>query len=108
MKKHLLLSIPLLAFVLLLSSFLQSERITGNGDVKQEDRQAAKFKNIGTSGTFKVYITQGNTHSIRIEAESNLHSYIETEDSEDPKCKERIKQTTKDGKGYATCRRCVN
>jgi len=78
MKKNLLLSIPLLAFVLLLSSFLQSERITGNGDVKQEDRQAAKFKNIGTSGTFKVYITQGNTHSIRVEAESNLLPYIET------------------------------
>jgi Putative auto-transporter adhesin, head GIN domain len=84
MKKNLLLSIPLLAFVLLLSSFLQSERITGNGDVKQEDRQATTFKNIGTSGTFKVYITQGNTHSIRIEAESNLLPYIETKiDGED-------------------------
>lgn len=78
MKKNLLLSIPLLAFVLLLSSFLQNERITGNGDVKQEDRQATKFKNIGTSGTFKVHIQQGNTHSIRIEAESNLLPYIET------------------------------
>jgi hypothetical protein len=84
MKKNLLLSIPLLAFVLLLSSFLQNERITGNGDVKQEDRQATKFKNIGTSGTFKVYIQQGNTHSIRIEAESNLLPYIETKiDGED-------------------------
>lgn len=78
MKKNLFLSIPLLAFVLLLSSFLQNERITGNGDVKQENRQATRFKNIGTSGTFKVYIQQGNTHSIRIEAESNLLPYIET------------------------------
>lgn len=78
MKKSLFLSIPLLAFVVLLSSFLQNEKITGNGSVKQEDRQAAKFTNIGTSGTFKVYILQGNTHSIKVEAESNLLPYIET------------------------------
>lgn len=84
MKKNLFLYIPLLAFVLLLSSFLQNERIAGNGDVKQEDRQATKFKNIGTSGTFKVYITQGNSHSVKVEAESNLLPYIETKiDGED-------------------------
>ncbi|KAA2239651.1 DUF2807 domain-containing protein [Chitinophaga agrisoli] len=72
------LYIPLLASILVLSSFIQHERIKGNGDVKQEDRQAGKFKDIGTSGEFKVYITQGNTHTIKVEAESNLLPYIET------------------------------
>lgn len=79
MKKNLLLSIPLLAFILVLSSFWQDERIKGNGDVKQESREAATFENIGTSGTFKVFIQQGNSHSIQVEAESNLLPYIETE-----------------------------
>lgn len=78
MKKNLFLYIPLVAFILLLSSFIQNERIRGNGDVKQENRKAEKFKNIGTSGTFKVHIQQGNTHSIQVEAESNLLPYIET------------------------------
>jgi len=79
MKRKLFLYIPLLAFVLALSSFiLQQERVSGNGQVKQENRQAARFENIATSGTFKVYIQQGNTHSIQVEAESNLLPYIET------------------------------
>lgn len=78
MKRKLFLYIPLLAFILALSSFMQQERVNGNGQVKQENRQAARFRNIGTSGTFKVYIQQGNTHSIQVEAESNLLPYIET------------------------------
>jgi hypothetical protein len=82
MKKNIwLLGIPLLAAVLVLSSFAmqEHERIKGNGDVKQEKRNATAFRDIGTSGEFKVYIQQGNTHAISVEAESNLLPYIETE-----------------------------
>jgi hypothetical protein len=82
MKKSILfLSIPLLAAIMVFSSFVwqEHERVKGNGDVKQEKRPASAFKDIGTSGEFKVYIQQGNTHSIEIEAESNLLPYIVTE-----------------------------
>jgi hypothetical protein len=83
MKKSILfLSIPLLAAIMVFSSFVirqEHERVKGNGDIKQEKRPASAFKDIGTSGEFKVYIQQGNTHSIEIEAESNLLPYIVTE-----------------------------
>jgi hypothetical protein len=74
------LSVPMVMLLLVLCSFVwQSERIKGNGEMKAESRQASSFRAISTSAVFKVYIQQGNTHSVKVEAESNLLPYIETE-----------------------------
>ena len=74
-------ALPLLLTATLLVSFScnRNERIRGNGEVKEESRNAAPFKDISTSGAYKVIIQQGSGHSIRIAAEENLLPYIQTE-----------------------------
>lgn len=75
-----LVALPLLlAATALLSFSSQNERIKGNGNVKQESRDASAFTDISTSGVYKVIIEQGTTHSIRVEAEDNLLPYIVTD-----------------------------
>lgn len=62
----------------------RTEEVNGNGNIKKEKRNASAAVNeISTSGKFKVYITQGNTPSIEVEADENLLPYIETEISGD-------------------------
>ena len=77
---YLLIALPLLLAAGVLAAFSQvrNERIKGNGNVKQESRNATAFTDISTSGAYKVVLEQGNTHSIRVEAEDNLLPYIET------------------------------
>lgn len=77
----LMLALPLMLAVGVLTSFkyITEERIRGNGVVKEESRNASSFTDISTSGVYKVVITQGNSHSIRVEAEENLLPYIVTE-----------------------------
>ncbi|MFY0254298.1 head GIN domain-containing protein [Chitinophaga sp. 30R24] len=75
----LLLPVLLLAIGILCSFkvFKWEERIKGNGMIKEEARPVTgAFKNIATSGVFKVIIEQGSAHSIRIEAEENLLPYL--------------------------------
>ncbi|WP_119079332.1 head GIN domain-containing protein [Chitinophaga alhagiae] len=56
----------------------RQEQINGNGNMKKEKREAsAAIDEISTSGKFKVYITQGSTASIELEADENLLPYIE-------------------------------
>lgn len=76
-----LVALPLLLATSVLLSFTRpyEETIKGNGNVKQESREASAFTDISTSGVYKVIIEQGNTHSIRVEAEDNLLPYIITE-----------------------------
>ncbi|MBS0027397.1 head GIN domain-containing protein [Chitinophaga sp. 22321] len=85
---YLLIALPLLLAAGALVSFkytgisfshIREERIRGNGVMKQEPRDASPFTDISTSGVYKVVIEQGNTHSIRIDAEENLLPYIVTE-----------------------------
>lgn len=78
---YFIFALPLLLTATLLVSFScnRQERIRGNGEVKEESRDAAPFKDISTSGIYKVIIQQGSSHSIRIAAEENLLPYIKTE-----------------------------
>lgn len=58
--------------------YVNGERIRGNGDMKTEERQAANFNSISSHGGYDVHLTQGSGYNVKIEAESNLLSYIET------------------------------
>ncbi|RAJ88201.1 putative autotransporter adhesin-like protein [Chitinophaga dinghuensis] len=79
MKKLTAISLAFIAAIVLLSSFKTwNERVKGSGVVKTEDRSAGKFTGIATSGIFKVELTQGNSESIKLEAEDNILPIIET------------------------------
>ncbi|MBN2386692.1 MAG: DUF2807 domain-containing protein [Anaerolineales bacterium] len=53
--------------------------IAGNRDIVTENRQVSNFSNITLAGIGEVIITQGETETLVIEAESNLIDYFETE-----------------------------
>jgi hypothetical protein len=58
--------------------YVDSKRIRGDGNFKTEDRQLSNFSSVSSHGSYDVYLTQGTAYSVRIEAESNLLPYIET------------------------------
>jgi hypothetical protein len=54
-------------------------KVTGSGKVVTEDREAGYFNTIKVSSGIDVYLTQGSSESISLEADDNLHEYIKTE-----------------------------
>lgn len=72
---------PLLlsACMLMAAGAQAQQKISGSGSVKKETRDAGRsFDEIGVSGQYKVYISQGSRQQITVEAEENLQPYIET------------------------------
>jgi hypothetical protein len=53
--------------------------IDGNGKIVKETRKVEAFDGIKIGGAFKVFISQGSTESLLVEADENLMSIIETE-----------------------------
>ncbi|MDR3711839.1 MAG: DUF2807 domain-containing protein [Puia sp.] len=76
MRKYLFI---LSAFSLTLGSCWNfgGRRVRGNGIIKTEDRSVGNFKNIEVGGDENVYISQGETSSLRIEGDENLLPLIE-------------------------------
>lgn len=56
-----------------------TNRVSGNGNVQKEERKASPFTGIKTSAGIDVFLSQGNGHSIVVEADENLIEYIRTE-----------------------------
>lgn len=52
--------------------------INGNGSPMVETRFPSAFNEIVNNGSFEVRILPGNSHEIRVDAESNLIQYIRT------------------------------
>ncbi|MGB0838889.1 MAG: head GIN domain-containing protein [Chitinophagales bacterium] len=52
--------------------------IKGNGDVVKKERNISSFNAIDISGAFDVFLSQGKTEKLSIEADENLHQYITT------------------------------
>lgn len=76
------ISFLLIASFLLFSSceWIGYKRINGDGQLGTEIRSVSHADKISLSGSFNVEITQGNTTSVKIEADENLMPYIETEE----------------------------
>lgn len=55
-----------------------AQRINGNGHVVKQERDIGTFHAISVSSAFEVFLTQGNTEELVIEADENLMDYIET------------------------------
>ena len=59
------------------------KRVTGNGDVQKETREAPEFTGVRTSSAIDVYLSQGSKPRIVVEADENLLEYIVTEVKDD-------------------------
>jgi hypothetical protein len=53
--------------------------VTGHGHVITKDRNVGSFSGIKVSSGIDVYLKQGNSESVSVEADENLHEYILTE-----------------------------
>src|SRR4051812_31449754 len=79
-----LISVMSLAFVAMLactgSAFAQNrERITGDGNTKKETRDVTGFSGLSVGGSAHVFLVQGSTESVVVEADANLLPYIVSE-----------------------------
>ena len=70
-------------FALLLPVFLGScrhflgKRVTGDGNIRTQDRNVSSFKDVDVSGASTVYVSQGDQPSVKVECDDNLQPYIE-------------------------------
>lgn len=55
------------------------KRIKGNGIIKTAEHSVTAFKNIEVSGAIDLYVAQGETKPVKIEADENLLQYIEVQ-----------------------------
>ncbi|MDF1671905.1 MAG: DUF2807 domain-containing protein [Vicingaceae bacterium] len=69
----------LFLIVLAFSFYSCVNSIDGDGNVTTEERSTDSFNKIDISGHFEVFINQGNTEKLEIEADYNLIELIETE-----------------------------
>lgn len=52
--------------------------LEGNGNVKEETREAAPFDKMEVQGNFKIFVKQGNYDAITVKADENLLEHIES------------------------------
>jgi hypothetical protein len=55
------------------------DSITGNGKVITQTRDLSEFSGIKVGSGIDVYLTQGETQRVEVEADENLQDYIRTE-----------------------------
>lgn len=72
----------LLGFLLLAGSGLMAgcipEGVKGDGNVVKEKRDIGEFSSLKVSSAFTVYLVQGRTESLTVEADKNLMEHIKT------------------------------
>jgi hypothetical protein len=69
----------LLASTALMGSCIEITGIKGDGNVVKEERQVSGFTSLEVSGAFEVYLYQGKSESLTLEADKNLMEIIVTE-----------------------------
>ena len=68
----------LLVFPVLFScNHIFGKRVHGNGNVTTQDRQVGSFKDVKVDGAAKVFVSQGDQHSVKVEVDENLQQLIE-------------------------------
>jgi hypothetical protein len=55
------------------------EKVRGSGHVTQETHKVKKFHGVALRTSGDLYLEKGNRESLRVEAEDNLHEYLEFE-----------------------------
>jgi hypothetical protein len=77
MNKRIYIPTAIVLIALLLSG-CAFQMVSGSGKVVSETRTVGDFSRITLAGIGDVYVTQGATTSVRIEAEDNLIPYFDT------------------------------
>jgi len=77
MNKRIYIPTTILLLALLISG-CGFQMVTGSGKIATETRNISGFTRVTLAGIGNVYLTQGETESVRIEAEDNLIPYFET------------------------------
>jgi len=77
-KSMIALPIILVAFLCTLSS---CDEIKGDGNVVTEQRTLSGFNQLEVNGVFNLYISQGDSESVKIETDKNLLKLIETKNN---------------------------
>jgi len=73
----------ILNLIMLTASNTNAQKITGDGNVVKETRSIGSFSEITTEGVVNVYLSQGSTESVVVEADKNLIAYIITKSDGD-------------------------
>ncbi|WP_192822710.1 head GIN domain-containing protein [Rufibacter sp. LB8] len=79
MKKTFALLFTLLLCTCAFTGFAQNDKIEGNGKISTQTRQVGTFTVLSISGGFEVVLTQGNTESLKLEADENVLPRITSE-----------------------------
>jgi Putative auto-transporter adhesin, head GIN domain len=70
----LLLTFPMLLFSC--RNFF-GKRVHGNGNITTQDRPVNEFKDVEVGGAAKVYVSQGDQHTVKVEVDENLQQFVE-------------------------------
>ncbi len=73
----------ILNLIMLTAANSNAQQITGDGNVVKETRSISSFSEILTEGVVNVYLSQGSTESVVVEADNNLIPYIITKSDGD-------------------------
>ncbi|HAY34180.1 MAG TPA: head GIN domain-containing protein [Ignavibacteria bacterium] len=76
--KNLIYSVLLLIFTFTSADQIHSQSIYGDGNIVKESRDISSFNKIEINGLVNVYLKQGTTESVTVEADKNLKPYILT------------------------------
>lgn len=68
-----------LIFTLHTSCTYAYKGVRGDGNVVKQERKISSFSGIEVGGAFKVFLTQGESESLTVEADENLMDIISTE-----------------------------
>lgn len=66
---------------LLAQKYSNKRGVKGDGNVIKEDREVGNFSSLDIGGVFTVYVSQGNTTSLEVEADANLMPLIDIDKS---------------------------
>lgn len=76
--KNLIYSVLLLIFTFTSADQIHSQSIYGDGNIVKESRDISSFNKIEINGLVNVFLKQGTTESVTVEADKNLIPYILT------------------------------
>jgi len=79
MKNLILKSAAILFLTTLFIGNGYAQRVKGNGKLIQKTRNVSSFNGVGVSGSFDVFLVEGNEGKIELSVEENLEQYLVTE-----------------------------
>jgi len=76
--KQILLLLVVASISLPACRYTFGKRVSGNGNMKTEERSVADYRGVSSHGPFDVVLVQDSAYKVSVEAEENLLPYIET------------------------------